>query len=103
MLTDDTLARNLRSLSHPRRVMLFRLLIRDPNAGDSLETLIQASGLRKSSAVHHLREMERCGLVIRQRRGIHQAYRLAPGELTKALARTMRMSEAARRHPARAA
>lgn len=103
MFTDATLARNFNALAHPRRAMLFRLLVNHPKLGDSLDRLITESRLSYSSAVHHLREMERSGLVRRQRRGSFTAYRLVPGELTMALATAMRMSESARAKPARVA
>jgi DNA-binding IclR family transcriptional regulator len=103
MLTDETLARSLRALAHPRRVLLFRLLTSQPETGDSLDALVQASQLSTSSAVHHLREMERCGIVTRHRRGVFMTYRLTPGSFTMALSTALRMSQAARSAPKRAA
>ncbi|GKY87830.1 ArsR/SmtB family transcription factor [Sinisalibacter aestuarii] len=103
MFTDETLALNFKALSHPRRAMLFRLLVNRPEAGDNLDRLIAESRLSYSTAIHHLREMERCGLVQRQRRGVHTAYRLAPGAFARALAAVLRMSEAARAKPRRVA
>ncbi|HHC30110.1 MAG TPA: hypothetical protein ENK80_06075 [Rhodobacterales bacterium] len=94
MLSNRALARNLNALAHPRRVMLFRLLIDDPSAGDSLKSLIGASGVRPSSAIHRLREMERCGLLMRRRKRLNMRYRLATGEVAAALATALRLSEA---------
>lgn len=96
MLSNEVLARNLNALAHPRRAMLFRLLIDDPAAGDSLQSLIAASGLHPSSAIHHLREMERCGVLRRRRKGPHMRYRIAPGDLTVALAAAMQLSRSPR-------
>lgn len=103
MMSDEQLARSFRALSHPRRAMVFRLIVDDPTVAQTLDGLISATRLRPSSLVHHLREMERCGLIRRQRRGPEVAYRLAPGDLTQALATALRMSEAARTRRARAA
>ena len=103
MISDEQLARNFRALSHPRRAMVFRLIVKDPQVAQTLDRLIAATRLRPSSLVHHLREMERCGLIRRQRRGPEVAYRLAPNELTRALATALRMSEAVHARPVRAA
>lgn len=103
MISDETLARNFKALSHPRRAMIFRLIVDDPGVAQSLESLITATRLRPSSLVHHLREMERCGLVRRHRRGLHVAYRLGPSDLTAALATVLRMAESLHARPARAA
>lgn len=103
MMTNEALARNFRALSHPRRAMLFRLLAERPDAGDSLDRLQRASRLRYSSLVHHLREMERCGLVRRQRRGAEVAYRLVPGHLSAALGEVSDITRVARHRPRQAA
>ncbi len=103
MISDESLSRNFRALSHPRRAMVFRLIVADPSVADSLDSLILATRLRPSSLVHHLREMERCGLLRRQRRGSIVAYRVVPGEFTTALAAALRLAEAVRARPACAA
>ena len=102
-MTDETLSRSFKALSHPRRAMIFRLLANRPDAGNSLDRLRQASRLQRSSLVHHLREMERCGLVRRHRRGGEVAYRLTPGELATAMGEATRISETSRHRPVRAA
>jgi DNA-binding transcriptional ArsR family regulator len=94
MMTDADLSRNFRALSHPRRAMIFRLIAKRPAVGNSLESLLVATGLRPSSLIHHLREMERCGLVTRRRKGAIVAYRLTPGGFTAALGLALRMVEA---------
>jgi len=103
MRQNDTLAESFKALSHPRRVMLFRLLADCPASGDSLDKLWRASRLQRSSLIHHLREMERCGLLHRRRRGPEVAYRLTPGSLTLALGDVLDIARAARRHPREAA
>jgi len=103
MMSDEAFARSFRALSHPRRALVFRLIVSEPAIAHSLEGLVIATRLRPSSLVHHLREMERCGLIRRHRRGPWVAHRLVPNDLTTALATAMRMSEAVRARPAHAA
>jgi len=103
MMTNAALARNFKALSHPRRAMIFRLLARRPEAGDSLDRLERATRLQYSSLVHHLREMEKCGLIRRHRRGPEVAYRLVGGELTTALGEAMDVARVARHRPRQAA
>jgi ArsR family transcriptional regulator, arsenate/arsenite/antimonite-responsive transcriptional repressor len=100
MLTDAALARTFKALAHPRRAMFFRLLVLRPETGASLETLVAASGLPWSSAVHHLREMERCGVLSRRRKGRYMVYSLTPGELSMALGTALSVSSAAQRQAA---
>jgi len=103
MMSNEVLTRNFKALSHPRRAMIFRLLAKSPEAGDSLDRLLQATRLRYSSLVHHLREMERCGLVRRHRRGPEVAYRLVPGDLSAALGEAVDITQVARHRPRNAA
>ena len=67
------------------------------------DRLLQATRLRYSSLVHHLREMERCGLVRRHRRGPEVAYRLVPGDLSAALGEAVDITQVARHRPRNAA
>lgn len=85
MMANDTLARNFKALAHPRRAMLFRLLTENPASGDSLSRLQKTTRLSMTSLVHHLREMERCGMIQRHRHGAEVAYRLTCAELSLAL------------------
>ena len=103
MMTNDRLARNFKALSHPRRAVIFRLLAKRPEAGDSLDRLERATRLQYSSLVHHLREMERCGLIRRQRRGPEVAYRLSTGDLAAALGKAAGITQVARHRPRTAA
>lgn len=103
MMTNEVLARNFKALAHPRRAMIFQLLARQPDAGDSLDRLRQATRLRLSSLVHHLREMERCGLIRRRRHGGEVAYRIVTGELNAALGAAIDITHAARHKPTRIA
>ncbi len=103
MMTKDSLALSFKALAHPRRVMIFRLLASRPDAGNSLDRLRQTTRLCPSSLVHHLREMERCGLIRRQRRGPEVAYRLTPGALTTALGDATETAQIARHRPRKVA
>lgn len=82
---NDTLAKHFRALSHPRRVGIYRLLSARPEVGRSLSSLQQATRLCESSLTHHLREMERCGLIRRRRKGAYMTFRLETVELTSAV------------------
>ena len=103
MMKNEALARNFKALSHPRRALIFRLLAKRPEAGDSFDRLKEATRLKRSSLIHHLREMERCGLIRRRRRGQEVAYRLVPGELTLALGDATDTARIARHRPRKAA
>jgi len=102
-MDNETLARNFRAISHPRRAMIFRLLAENPDAGQGFERLVQTTRLAESSLTHHLREMERCGLIRRHRRGTNVSYMLGAGEFTMALGAAMRLGEASRGRRARIA
>jgi len=102
-MKNEALALSFKALSHPRRVMIFRLLARRPEAGNSLDRLLRATRLPYSSLIHHLREMERCGLIRRHRRGPEVAYRLVPGALTQALGAATEITQIARHRPLKAA
>ncbi len=102
-MKDEQLALNFKALSHPRRVKIFHLLASQPEAGNSLDRLLRATRLPYSSLIHHLREMERCGLVRRRRRGPEVAHRLTPGALTLALGDAMQTTRVACHRPRRAA
>ena len=82
---DTHLARAFRALSHPRRARLFRLLAENPGAGASFLQLQLSARMSTSSLTHHIREMERCGLVRRRRKGNVVAYGLVTSSLTGAL------------------
>lgn len=95
MMNDATLSRNFKALAHPRRAMIFRILSLRPEQGSSLDSLLGATRLSPSSLVHHLREMERCGLLARHRRGVNVVYAVRPGEFTAALGSAMRIADTA--------
>ena len=92
-MTDDTsLARSFKALAHPRRAAIFRLLAQHPRHAAEYQFIEMKTGIRTTSLVHHLREMERCGLVKRRRTGPTVTYILTPDDmlrstdLTRALA-----------------
>jgi DNA-binding transcriptional ArsR family regulator len=87
-IDDAFVARCFRALSHPRRARIFRILIENPRNGDSYSTLQNAAKMPSTSLVHHLREMERCGVVRRARKGSVVQYILTPAEIGSALKTT---------------
>ncbi len=80
---DTKIASSFNALAHPRRARIFRLLTEDPASGQSFETLVNKTGYAPSALTHHLREMERCELIRRKRKGPFVAYFLTPTHLTK--------------------
>lgn len=101
MMNDAELARNFHALAHPRRARLFRLLAYDPGLGARQDRLAEAAGLGWGSFSHHMKVLERAGLVVSARRGANVAYALATGDLARALQTAARLT--ARQAPARAA
>jgi len=105
MVSDIALARAFKTLSHPRRARLFRLLAERPELGRSLGTLERATRIKETPLIHHLREMERGGLLLRRRTGATVAHVLTPAALTLALDEVGRLAGAASgaRRPSRSA
>ena len=95
MIDDETLAKAFKSLAHPRRARIFRLLASRPEVGHSLAGLQNALKIGDTPLVHHLREMERAGLLIRQRRGVQVAHILTPDLLLLAMDETKRLAHRA--------
>jgi DNA-binding transcriptional ArsR family regulator len=93
---DAALARAFRAIAHPRRAGIFRLLLDRPETGQSFQKLQHATGLCDSSLVHHLREMERCGLIRRRRKGVFVTYLLSLADFQKTVAETASLCLAAR-------
>jgi ArsR family transcriptional regulator len=85
MPSNETLALSFKALAHPRRVRIFRLLATTPEAGDSFLSLQKHTGLCESSLSHHIREMERSGLLLRRRKGVFARHVLTPTALQLAL------------------
>jgi ArsR family transcriptional regulator len=85
MLADAALALSLRALAHPRRVRLFRLLVQSPRTGQTFSQLQAITRISDGPLVHHLREMERAGLLRRRRRGQEVAYMVTPAAFRDAL------------------
>lgn len=63
------------ALGHKRRIDIFRLLHERPETGATLGALEIASGLARGSLIHHLRTLERSGLVRRRTKGSATEYR----------------------------
>lgn len=98
-MTDDQLAMAFKGLSHPRRMRIFRTLVDDPRAGDSLQYLQARTAMPTACFTHHLREMERVGLIRKRRKGAIVATRLTPGPLTTAIATALSMADRHLRRP----
>ncbi len=81
---DSEIALRFKALSHPRRALIFRLMTENPEICQSYSQLQVATRLSPSSLVHHLREMERCGLIRRQRKGVYVTYFLTTNTLADA-------------------
>ena len=101
MTIDERIALNFRALSHPRRAAIFRLLTEDPEVGTTYRSLQIASGICDASLIHHLRDMERCGLIRRQRRGAEVAYRIDSSTFCRTLSLAHSMATEARLDPGR--
>ncbi len=82
---DVKIARRFNALSHPRRARIFRLLSEYPAAGQSFGRLVQETGFAASALIHHLREMERCGLIRRKRKGVEVSYFLTTAPLAQTI------------------
>ena len=92
MLPDQTVATAFTALAHPRRVRLFRLLAEHPELGRSVSQLQQATGFKDAPLLHHLRVLERAGVVLRRRTGSTVAHVLKPGPLSSAIGEVDRLT-----------
>lgn len=77
-IQDRELARPFKALGHERRIRLFKLLRESPETGRSFQSLQNETGIVDSSLFHHLREMERGGLIERRRKGSYMTFHLRP-------------------------
>lgn len=85
MTNDDRIATAFSALAHPRRVRLFRLLCEQPELGSSMNSLQAATGFKDAPLLHHLRIMERAGLITRRRTGAFVRHALKPAQLSGAM------------------
>ncbi|MDA5093524.1 hypothetical protein O2N63_05415 [Aliiroseovarius sp. KMU-50] len=79
------IATSLTSLSHPRRMAIFRLLAAQPKAEMAFQSIQSATKIHTTPLVHHLREMEKSWLVTRQRKGQETYYHLTPESLMSSM------------------
>ncbi|GKY86732.1 ArsR/SmtB family transcription factor [Sinisalibacter aestuarii] len=96
MTNDERIAAAFTALSHPRRVHLFRLLCEQPELGRSLLSLRRATGYKEAPLIHHLRVMERAGLICRKRTGATMRHSLTPGRLGGAMESVTALKRGAR-------
>jgi DNA-binding transcriptional ArsR family regulator len=96
MTKDDRIATTFTALAHPRRVRLFRLLCEQPELGQSLLSLQRATGYKDAPLIHHLRIMERAGLITRRRTGATMHHSVSPGRLIGAMGEVDMLRKSAR-------
>mgnify|MGYP002641906977 CR=1 FL=1 len=77
------------ALGHRRRLLILELLRDRPETGRTLGMLENASGLARGTLIHHLRQMEKAGLVRRQQKGASTEYRFVPQPLQAYIAHLM--------------
>ena len=96
MSSDQTIATAFNALAHPRRVFLFRLLVEHPELGRSVTELQRATGFKDAPLLHHLRVLERAGLIRRRRTGSTVTHALKPATLAAAIGEVDRLTGATR-------
>jgi ArsR family transcriptional regulator len=62
------------ALGHERRLRILQTLSSDPSSGRTLGRLEVSTRLARASLLHHLRQLERAGLVRRRKRGAETEY-----------------------------
>ena len=77
----NRIAKSFFGLAHPRRIRIFECLTHAPGGQMSYQKLNAELRICDSSLIHHLREMERAGLVLRYRKGVTAVYRLVPDQV----------------------
>lgn len=70
-MQDDQALAALAALSHPTRLLTFRLLVRHEPDGRSTGELVEATGLTQSTFSTHLAVLAKAGLVRAEKRGRH--------------------------------
>ena len=73
---------------------IFKLIVEKPNAELSFQNLQTATGLRTTTLVHHLREMERAWLLCRKRKGNEAFYSVTPQSLMTSMDRILEILNA---------
>lgn len=99
---DEKFALTFRALAHPRRAAIFRLLADDPTVGATYRSLQRASGICDASLIHHLRDMERSGLIRRRRKGAEVTYLLETAVFCRTISLVHAIATEARLKPSAA-
>ena len=68
-LTEELAATSLGALGNPKRLRLYRLLVRTGPSGLPVGTLVRTLGTPASTLAHHLACLTRAGLVEQEQRG----------------------------------
>mgnify|MGYP002623918874 FL=1 len=79
------LSDSFKTLAHPRRARIFKLLAERPELGHNLLSLKLATRLSDRVLDHHLRIMERAGLLRRRRKGAETQLILQTAALMRAI------------------
>ena len=95
-LDDTMLSLCFKSLAHPRRVRLFRLIAESRQSGCPFQVLQRETGYCDTTLIHHLREMGRCGLIKRRRQRVNVLYFLVQDPFIRALHGALRLATEAR-------
>lgn len=91
MKTDSELADLFAAFAHPTRIAILRALLACAQAGRQFGDLAQALEAAPSTLTHHLNEMERAGVLIRQPEGRATRLRLNLVTLTEAVSQLTRL------------
>lgn len=79
MVTDDTLAELAKSLAHPARLRILRVLLATPGCIGG--EIVEAVGLAQSTVSEHLRILKATGLITGEIDGPRICYTLSPAAL----------------------
>jgi DNA-binding transcriptional ArsR family regulator len=91
MKTDAEIAGLFAALAHSSRIAILRNLLAHASTGRQFGEIVSAVGLSPSTLTHHLREMERAGVLIRTPEGRATRLRLDLTALADALGQLTRL------------
>lgn len=68
-MQDHAAVEMLAALAHEHRIRIFRLLVKAGPSGMPSSSIAEAIGIGPTSASFHLKELDRCGLILATRQG----------------------------------
>ncbi len=77
------LATELKALADPARLRLLSIIAAHPEQEACVCELIDPLGLSQPTVTHHLKVLEKTGLLEREQRGVWAYYRLVPDRLAR--------------------